>query len=234
MEALARLWERARHPEKAFRDRAAEAPPLVESLKGLLAWRAPVAFLGMVIGYLEFGDLYARLVNPDGAFWTGILQAVPLDLDPRELRSALAELPPLPGLHGLLPWMVLLAPLAVLSIWVHDATFDHIALWMLGGLKSRKGFRASLSADAEALQVGVLGAAAGLLGSVPGVGWILAILLLPVAAYFWVLRGWALAAWHGCPVWKGVLATILHVVLVGVTAILLLVACLIMVMALVQ
>jgi hypothetical protein len=43
----------------------------------------------------------------------------------------------------------------------------------------------------------------------------LGLVLLPVAVYFWVLRGYALAAWHGCPVWKGVVATLLHAFLMG-------------------
>jgi hypothetical protein len=37
-----------------------------------------------------------------------------------------------------------------------------------------------------------------------------------VAVYVWVLRGFALAAWHGCPIWKGVLATLLHGLLMAV------------------
>jgi hypothetical protein len=61
--------------------------------------------------------------------------------------------------------------------------------------------------------VGALGAALGLVGELPGSGWGLGLLLAPVAAWFWFLRGYALSAWHGCPLWKGLLATVLNVVL---------------------
>jgi hypothetical protein len=39
--------------------------------------------------------------------------------------------------------------------------------------------------------------------------------LFPLTAWLWLLRGWALAAHHGCPPWKGVVATLLHLVLFG-------------------
>ena len=124
-------------------------------------------------------------------------------------------LPQLPGLGRVLPWLVLLAPVGVLSIWLHDAAWDHLALWLLRGLGPSRGFRATLVADAEALKVGAIGAVAGLLKDLPGAGLVLTVLLAPVGIYFWILRGYALAAWHGCPVWKGVLATLLHALLMG-------------------
>jgi len=232
MEPLRQLWERAVRPRDGFRERALEAPALAASVKELLLLRAPLAFLGLVLGYLSFSDLYTRLASPDSEVWTRILQQLPEAVDPAELRGALAVLPAAPGLHALLPWLVLLAPVAVLGLWLHDATFDHMALWLLGGLRERRGFRASLVADAEALKVGAIGAAAALLAYVPTVGFALGLLLIPVAAYFWLLRGYALAAWHGCPPWKGVAATLVHVVLVGVWLLLLVLACLLMVLML--
>jgi hypothetical protein len=36
-----------------------------------------------------------------------------------------------------------------------------------------------------------------------------------VNLWFWGLRGFALAARHGCPPWKGVAATGLHLALLG-------------------
>ena len=232
MESLRELWARARRPTEGFRTRALEAPALAASVKDLLLLRAPLAFLGLVLGYLSFSGLYTRLVSPESEVWTTILRQLPETVDPAELRAALANLPAAPGLHALLPWMVLLAPVAVLGLWLHDATFDHMALWLLGGLRERRGFRASLVADAEALKVGALGAAAALLGDLPVVGFAFGLLLLPVAVYFWILRGYALAAWHGCPPWKGVTATLVHVVLVGVWLFLMILACLLMVLML--
>jgi len=232
MESLRELWTRAVRPREGFRARALEAPTLAGSVKDLLLLRAPLAFVGLVLGYLSFSGLYARLVSPESEVWTHILRQLPEAVDPAELRTALANLPAAPGLHALLPWMVLLAPVAVLGLWLHDATFDHVALWLLGGLRERRGFRASLVADAEALKVGALGAAAALLGDLPVVGFAVGLLLLPVAVYFWILRGYALAAWHGCPPWKGVTATLVHVVLVGVWLFLMILACLLMVLML--
>ncbi|BDU71029.1 hypothetical protein [Mesoterricola silvestris] len=225
MEPVRNLWERALRPGEGFRQRAREAPALGASLKELLLLRSPLAFLGMVLGYLSFSSLYARLISPESDLWTRILPQLPETVDPAELRAALANLPAAPGLHALLPWMAALAPVAVLGLWLHDATFDHMALWLLGGLRERRGFRASLVADAEALKVGALGAAAALLAELPGVGFVLGLALLPVAAYFWILRGYALAAWHGCAPWKGVVATLVHVALVGVWLGLLILAC---------
>jgi hypothetical protein len=100
----------------------------------------------------------------------------------------------------------------VLSIWLHDAVWDHLALWLLRGLGRPRSFRDTLVADAEALKVGVFGALAGLLKYL-GIGFTL--LVWPVGIYFWILRGYALSAWHGCPVWKGVVATLLHAALMG-------------------
>jgi hypothetical protein len=225
METLGSLWDRVRHPERAFQERAREAPPLGEAVGGMLLLRAPLTFVGLVLGYLSFAAIYARLSTPDSDIWRFILQRLPETMDPGELNAALAGLPVAPSLYQMLPWLAMLAPLAVLSLWLHDATFDHLALWVLGGLGARRGFRASLIADAEALKVGAFGAALGLLGDVPLAGLAFSVLLLPVAVYFWILRGFALAAWHGCPPWKGVVATLLHVVLVLLWMGLLVLAC---------
>ena len=222
---LGALWHRAVHPVEAFGQRAREAPELREAVKGMLLARTPVSFLGLVLGYVGFGGLYGRLADPQGEFWTAVVKAAPDFVDPAELKTALAQLPVLPSLHDALPWLLLMAPVMILSVWLHDAAFDHMGLWLAGGLKTRRGVRATLVADAEALQVGVLGAAVGLLGDLPAAGLTVALLLAPVALYFWVLRGFALAAWHGCPPWKGVVATLLHVVLVIVMLVVFLVLC---------
>ncbi len=232
MESFRELWARAIRPREGFRARAAQTPTLAEAVRSLLVLRAPLAFLGMALSYVGIADIYGRLASPDSDLWTYILPRLGETVDPGELRAALARLPEAPGLHGLLPWMALLAPVTVLGLWLHDATFDHVALWLLGGLRERRGFRASLVADAEALKVGALGAAAALLADLPAVGSAFGLLLLPVAVYFWILRGYALAAWHGCPPWKGVMATLVHVALVGAWLILTILACLVMVLLL--
>jgi len=232
MEALRLLWERAVRPSRAFRERCLEAPGLGDSVKEMLLLRAPIAFLGSVLAYLSFQGFYARIASPDSEVWRFIVARAPDSVDPADLNAALAKLPELPTLHAMLPWLLLLAPLAVLSLWLHDATFDHMGLWLLGGLKERRGFRASLVADSEALKVGALGAAVGLIADLPGMGIALGLLLAPVAIYFWILRGYALAAWHGCPPWKGIVATLLNIVLAGAMLLLMLLACVVMVLVL--
>ncbi len=212
MPTLFELWRRVVSPTEAFRQRAAEAPRLLSSLGILLLLRSPLVFVESLIGYWTLCQTFASLRVMDGkaAQWIGLL---PLSLTMDDWRRLVADLPALPGVARALPWLLLLAPVWVLGLWLHDAVWDHGCLWMLGGLKSRRGLRVTLVAEAEALSAGCFGAAAGLLGSLPGVGWMLALPLAAVAAWFWVLRGFALAAWHGCPLWKGVTATVLHAVL---------------------
>ena len=59
----------------------------------------------------------------------------------------------------------------------------------------------------------MFGAILAPLTSLPGVGWVLALPVGILGAYFWVLRGVALAAFQGCPTWKGIVATVLHAAL---------------------
>lgn len=213
MDLLRGLWSRTLSPAQGFGARAAEAPSLGEAVQGLLMVRTPPAFLALLLGYLGFEQLYGRLTRMEGPVFDFLWANLPPNVDPAEVRAGFASLPPLPAFSHVLPWLVLLAPLGLLSLWLHDAVWDHACLWLLRGLKGRKTFRVSLVAEAEALKVGALGVALGLLGELPGVGCLFSVLSVPVGIYFWVLRGFALAAWHGCPPWKGVLATLLHALL---------------------
>jgi len=229
MESLRTLLDRALHPGQGFAERAREAPELAEAVRAMVLLRSPVSFIGLVLGYVGFGALYTQIATPGSSFWSRLPAELLDRIDPAELQAGLARLPALPSLHAALPALVLLAPVMVLSLWMHDVAFDHMALWMLGGLKTGRGVRATCVADAEALKVGVLGAALGLLSELPVVGWVLGLLLFPVGIWFWVLRGHALAAWHGCPVWKGVVATLLHVLLATVMVVALIGMCVAMV-----
>jgi len=213
MISLQVLWRRALSPQAGFRRLAEEAPQLRPSFGGLMALRAPVAFLELVLTYVGFARMYQAVTGVRGPVWDLVLWRLSGDLTAEDIRTLLQDLPPVPALERVLPWLLLVAPLYVVSLWFHDAVWDHGCLWMLGGLKERRGFRTTLIAEAEALQVGVFGAALSLLSNLPAVGWILALPLGLVGAYFWVLRGVALAAFHQCPTWKGVTATVLHAAL---------------------
>ena len=216
MENLAALWHRSIRPEKGFRARAAQQPTLTEAVKGLLWVRTLPAFLALLLGYVGFQQMYGRITRMEGPLFDYLWANLPDTANPADLRASFQNLPALPSLGHVLPWLVLLAPLGILSMWFHDAAWDHLSLWLLRGLKARKCFRLTLVADAEALKVGTLGALLGLLGDLPILGCLGSVLLLPVGIYFWVLRGFALAAWHGCPAWKGVLATLVHALLMAV------------------
>jgi hypothetical protein len=170
----------------------------------------------MVLGYAGFASAYGRVVRMEGPIWDLVRARLPEQVDPAELKAALLHLPALPAWERVLPWLALAAPMGVLSLWLHDAAWDHLSLWLLRGVGARPGFRTTLVADAEALQVGAIGTLAGLLKYLPGLGMPLTVLLFPVGVYFWIIRGYALAAWHGCPPWKGVLATLLHALIMGV------------------
>lgn len=213
MENLQALWHRTIRPERAFAARAAEAPELGEAVWGLLAIRTGPAFLATLLGYSGLLQMHGRITRMEGPLFEYLFANLPPGTNPADLRAAFQALPPLPSLGQALPWLLLLAPLGVLSLWLHDAVWDHTCLWLLRGLKGRKSLRVTLVADAEALKVGSLGAALALLGELPGLGCLFSVLLFPIGVYFWVLRGFALAAWHGCPVWKGAVATLLHALL---------------------
>lgn len=216
MEPLKDLWFRAVAPAAGFRARAAGRPGLRAAVSELLLVRTLPAAAGLVLGYAAFAETYARIGRMEGPVWDRLWSSLPDSVDPADLKAVLAGLPALPGWGHALPWLLLAAPLGVLSLWLHDAVWDHLALWLLRGLGGPKRFRVTLEADAEALKVGVVGALAGLLKYLPGTGIPLGLVLLPVGVYFWVVRGFALAAWHGCPVWKGIAATLLHAVLMAV------------------
>jgi hypothetical protein len=189
---------------------------MVDALKGLLVVRTLPALAALILGYGGFASTYGRVARMEGPVWDLVRARMPDQVDPGQLQAALRHLPVLPGWGRVLPWLALAAPIGVLSLWLHDAAWDHLSLWLLRGLGGRRGFRATLVADAEALKVGTFGVLAGLLKSLPGLGLPFTVLLLPVAVYFWVLRGFALAAWHGCPPWKGVAATLLHALIMGI------------------
>lgn len=213
---LRRRFEPLWNPAEGFRRLAAEEPGLGASLKALLIWRLP---LGLLQGWLSWRALeaaYLPLRELRGPLWEQIKPFMGEDaLD--QAQQMLQGLPALPPAAHVLPWLPPLALLSLLGLWFHDGVWDHAGLWLLRGLKpERQGrVRATLAAEAHALTAGAAGAAFGLLGFLPAVGGLFQVLGLALGVYLWILRGWALAAFHGCPAWKGVAATLLHLLLFG-------------------
>lgn len=195
-------------PGRAF---AGPPPSLARALGRMLVWWAPPALASALLSTREVLAAYGAL-RTEGLppLWTRLS-----GLDPEALRLLLADLPPAPAFAEVWPWLVPTVPLGLLGTWLHHAVWDHAGLWILGGLKEGRGFRASLLAEAQALRVAALGTLAGLLGFVPGLGGLLALPLLALQGYLWVFRGFALAARHGCAPWRGLAATVLHAALVG-------------------
>jgi hypothetical protein len=196
------------HPGTAFQ---APAPALGKAARDMALVWVPLAFLNAALTASRSLHAYGSIRQgaiPAGVFdWFG--------LDPENLQTFLRSLPAPPAFSQVWPWLVLAAPVGVLGTWLHHAVWDHTGLWLLGGLKQKRGFRTSLLAEAEALRIAALGTLLGLAGFLPLLGPLLALPLLLVDGYLWLFRGFALAARHGCEPWRGLAATVVHLVLLG-------------------
>ncbi len=171
--------------------------PLALANAAWTAWRATQAY-----------DALRKGAIPPGVLgWLGV--------DPADLHDLMSALPAPPAFGKVWPWLFLVVPLGVLGTWFHHAVWDHTGLWLLGGLKEKRGFRTSLLAEAEALRMAAVGTLLGLLGFLPVLGPVLALPLMLLDAYLWLFRGFALAARHGCETWRGVTATVVHAMLLG-------------------
>jgi hypothetical protein len=196
------------HPGAAF-----QAPPssLGRAVRDMALVWVPLAFANTALTVSQSLRVYGSLRQgaiPAGVFdWVG--------LDPENLQAFLRTLPAPPAFGQVWPWLLLVVPVGVLGTWLHHAVWDHTGLWLLGGLKQKRGFRTSLLAEAEALRIAALGTLLGLAGFLPFLGPLLAMPLLLLDGYLWLFRGFALAARHGCEPWRGVAATVVHLVLVG-------------------
>lgn len=198
-------------PSTAF----TEPPPALGSaVARMLAVWVPLSLANTGLTLWRAIESYAQLRHSDLPAW--LEQA--LGTDPEVLRELLRSLPPPPAFGRLWPWLLLVVPLGVLGTWIHDAVWDHAGLWLVGGLKAKRGFRVTLVAEAEALRITALGTAVGMLGFVPVLGPWLSLPLLALDGYLWLFRGLALGARHGCGAWRGMAATAVHAALLGTCA----------------
>ncbi len=206
------LWA----PRAGFQALAEEAPGLGRSLGWMLAAAGPWWILFAWFGTRQALLEYEAFRDVRGEVWDAVLRLSP-DLSREEVQQAFTAWPIAPSWSHAAPWIPLVAGLGLLGAWLHDGVWDHAGLWMLRGLRPDKKsrVRATLAAEAQAQAVAWIGTALGLLAFVPGIGGWAGFFLLPLTAWLWLLRGWALAAHHGCPVWKGVGATLLHLLLFG-------------------
>jgi hypothetical protein len=217
---------------EGFRELAAEGLGVQASLNRLLLLRLPFALVEAWWSGKALLLTWTELRNPDSGTWRQALAQASGTLSMEDLRPFLEVLPPAPAWERCWPWLLLLVPVGLLGLWLHDAAWDHAGLWLLRGLRKERPVAATLAAEAQALMVGTAGVLVTLLGFLPGVGFLFGFLGLPLGLYLWGLRGVALAAHHGCPTWKGVVATLLHLLLFALFACLVLALAWILMMAL--
>ncbi len=208
-----RLIRCAVHPVQGFQERAKAAPGLGPAFGWMMLLRGAVSLAaGSLTLHAVYRD-YPMFKDLQSPMWQEIFRRLPADINVEEARSFVLGLPDLPPWSGVWPWLLVLGPLGLAGAWLHNAVWDHSCLWLLGGVKKTGGWRTTFIAEAEAMQVGVLDAAFSLLSFIPLVGLLMAPLFILSGAYFWVLRGLALASFHHAPLWKGAVATLLHVLL---------------------
>lgn len=202
----------ALRPQQVFRTRAAAPESPARAFRGMLLWRAPLGLVGSVAtlrGLLAAVEQLRRMEGPTAQVLRSSLPGVAQE----DLVAALEALPALPTLVQALPWILLLVPLGLAGAWLHHTVWDQGCLWILGGLRKDHAWKATFEAEGLAMQAGAVGVALGLAAFIPVIGPFLWPLMMALDLWFWCLRGVALAAFHDCPIWKGVAATLLHGVL---------------------
>jgi hypothetical protein len=197
-----------KQPRTAF---TGPVPSLGKALWGMMATWVPLALVNALGLTWQGLASYERFRHGELPSWAALLAGQ----EPGNMQTLLHALPPPPSIGRMWPWLLLVVPVGVLGTWMHHAVWDHTSLWLLGGLREKRGFRVTLIAEAEALRIAAVGTLIGCLSFLPGVGSLLFIPLLGLGVYLWLFRGFALAARHGCEPWRGVAATVVHALLLG-------------------
>lgn len=220
------------HPIKTFAELGAEPPHLLSTLGYMLLFRVPVLWAVFALIYLRVCQIQQMLY-----LWAAGGQRVSNDSlgdlieyfskyasEVHDLFINLSLLPELPPLSATWLWMGLFSLFWILGLWMHNVAWDHAALWMLGGTREEQSFTHSCTAIAEAMGSASIGSLLGLVVFLPSVGFFATPVLGLINIYYWGLRGVSLAAYHKCPTWKGIVATVLHPVLVVIFYVLLTIA----------
>lgn len=200
------------NPLEGFQERARLDPTPAEAFARFLTLRGPIALAESLLIWSLVRRAWLDLLDPGARIWELVLKQGQ-GLSREDLIPLLKSWPRPPAFERVLPWLILAALLGLLGLWAHHVVWDHGCLRLLRGVRAPGGWRRTLQAESEALTVGALGAAAGLLAYVPGLGCLLSPLVGGLSLWCWVLRGFALAAFHGCESWRGVAATLLHAIL---------------------
>ncbi|MCL1893608.1 MAG: hypothetical protein FWG02_05155 [Holophagaceae bacterium] len=199
-------------PVRTFTEQATKKPRPVYSVGLMLLFRVPVLWVTTIIYYIWLVRALELAHDPPLELQDFVRHYAASSAN--DIFLELKNIPLLPQLETAWPWIGLFALLVVVGIWMHNSVWDHTALWMLGGTKSEDSFKTSCTAIADVMGAATYGTLLGLIATLPFVGLFALPLLGIVNIYYWILRGIGLSIYHGCPIWKGVVATILHVLLV--------------------
>jgi hypothetical protein len=208
---LAMYFRMTFFPLKTFAELAARPPRPLPAFGWMLLFRVPLAWATSAIAYIWLINMQQTISAPPPWLLDIIAQA---PIDAGEALAALGSFPALPPLGAAWHLVSLFAFLSIVGLWMHNVVWDHTALWLLRGTKPKPSFRISSAAIAEAMGAESFASCLGAIASLSFAGFVAAPILMAANIYYWCLKGVALSFFHGCPVWKGVAATLLHVVLV--------------------
>jgi len=200
-----------RTPMKTFAELSEQPLKPWSALGWMLLFRVPLAWALTAINYTSLLRAQQTINDPAPA----LLDFVGRFIDQADgVFYELQHLPDLPSLNSMWLWLGLFAFLGIIGLWMHNVAWDHTALWILRGTKPKPSLHFSCAAIAEAMGAASFGSLISFIATMPIVGLSAIPIISAVNLFYWGLRGVSLAAYHSCPVWKGIAAVVLHVFLV--------------------